>query len=460
MAGNPGEPEKPDEKPVDPVTPPPPSKPLARTFSCTACGAPVTIKYPGAAMSAVCGSCHSVIDVTDKNYEILSKYFSKTSLYTPTIPLNTRGKLDGKIWEVIGFMVRSDVASGYYWMEYLLFNPYYGYRFLTEDKDHWVLVKMIKRKPESVVSAMKPLNAPRVELDDRIYKIFNRGLSRVDYVIGEFYWRVVVGSQVSASDYIDPPYMLSNESDDTENIWSLGTHIDTKEVYETFKVPRKQTDLFSGTGMGAVEPSQNTAEWKKMWPLWAIFITVLTCGQIFSCSTSKNMTATQFNGDFVPNTKINDVTVPKFTLEKNSSNVVLSLFAPVSNSWFYVSGELVNNNTGASYPFEMTSEYYYGTDSDGAWSEGSTTHEIEISSVPGGEYYLNIDAESGDFKNTNQQQYSLTLRRDVPSFHNYWWFIFLVSLPPIYCWVLMRRDEVSRWSNSDFNPYVSTSSGD
>ncbi|RTL39813.1 MAG: DUF4178 domain-containing protein [Candidatus Melainabacteria bacterium] len=463
MVGNPGEPEKPDEKPVDsptppdPVTPPPPSKPLAKSFSCTACGAPVTIKYPGATMSVVCASCHSVIDVTDKNYEILSKYFSKTSLYTPTIPLNSRGKLEGKTWEVIGFMVRSDVASGYYWMEYLLFNPYYGYRFLTQDKNHWVMVKMIKRKPESIVTSLNPKNPARVEFQDRTYKIFNRGMSRVDYVIGEFYWRVVVGSTVAAADYIDPPYMLSNESDDTENIWSLGTHIDTKEVYDAFKLTKPVSDLFMGSGIGAVEPSSNTVDWKQMGPLWVIFLTVLTCAQFFFSSTSKSMIATQFNGNFVPNTKINDVTVPKFTLEKNSSNVLLSLYAPVSNSWFYVSGELVNNNTGASYPFEMTSEYYFGTDSDGAWSEGSATHDLEISSVPGGEYYLNIDAESGDFKNLNQQQYSITVKRDVPSFHNYWWFIFLISLPPIYCWVLMRRDEVSRWSNSDFNPYVSTS---
>jgi hypothetical protein len=155
---------------------------------------------------------------------------------------------------------------------------------------------------------------------------------------------------------------------------------------------------------------------------------------------------------------MNDITVPKFTLEKSSANVQISLYAPVSNSWFYVSGEMVNNDTGASYPFEMTSEYYFGTDSDGAWSEGNATHELEISSVPGGDYYLNIDAESGDFKNTNQQQFSIQVKRDVPSWYNYWWFMFLISLSPIYTWIMMRRDEVARWSNSDYNPYLSSDS--
>jgi len=458
MVGNPGEPEQPDEKPVDPTTPPPPSKPKVKTFSCTACGAPVTIRYPGATMSVVCDSCHSVIDVTDKNYEILSKYFSKADLYTPTIPLNTRGKLEGKTWEVIGFMVRSDVASKYYWMEYLLFNPYYGYRFLTEDKGHWIFVTMIKRKPDNKAGIGTSITGlSRVQLNDRVYRIYNRGLSRVDYVIGEFYWRVVVGSQVTSVDYIDPPEMLSNEYDETENIWSLGKHVDTKEVEKAFKIEGKTPKSFYASGIGVIEPSRATAEWKKMGPLWALFLGFLTCAQIFFSGTAKNTIASQYVGNFVPNTKINDITIPKFNLEKNSANVKIAMTAPVSNSWFYVSGEMVNNTTGASYPFEMTSEYYFGTDSDGAWSEGSTTHDLEISSVPGGEYYLNIDTESGDFKNTNEQSYSITVSRDTPSWHNYWWFVFLVSLPPLYSWIAMRRDEVSRWSNSDFNPYVSNS---
>ncbi len=406
-------------------------------------------------MSAVCDSCHSVIDVTDKNYEILSRFFSKTSLWTPLIPLNTRGKLDGKTWEVIGFMVRSDVASRYFWMEYLLFNPYYGYRFLTEDKGHWVFVKMIKRKPDNLSFSSVRIKSPnKVEMDKRVYKIYNRGITKVDYVIGEFYWRVVVNSEVNSTDYINPPNMLSIEYDDTEQVWSLGTHIDKKEVEKAFKLAPRPT---LGFGIGTIEPSANLAAWNKIGPLWALFAGFLTCAVIFFSGTAKNTLASQYLGNFVPNTKASDTTIPKFTLDKNSANVQINLFAPVSNSWFYVSGEMVNNTTGASYPFEMTAEYYFGTDSDGAWSEGSATHQLDLSSVPGGEYYLNIDTESGDFKNTNQQQFEITVRRDVPSWYNYWWFLFLVSLPPMYSWCMMRRDEVSRWSNSDFNPYVSNS---
>jgi Domain of unknown function (DUF4178) len=452
MAGNPGDPELPNNNEPDGVEPPKPAaKPTARTFSCPNCGGSVTIKYPGASMSAACENCHSVVDVTDTNYQILSKYVSKTGLYFPDIPLGSRGKLRGKLFEVIGFMARSDVASRYYWFEYLLFNPYYGYRFLTEDKGNFTLVTMIKRKPEiqTVNFGLKASEA--AVLDNRTYRIYNRGRTRVDYVIGEFYWRVVVGSEVSSADYIDPPEMLSIEFVSSEVVWSQSTYIEWKEIQEAFKVEKK---LPWTRTIGAIEPSQSTANWKKIWPMWVLFLAFITCAQIFFVGTAKDQTASEYSGAFMPNSKVNDITVPKFTLEKGSANVIVSLDVPVSNSWFYVSGEMVNNANGTSYPFEMTSEYYFGTDSDGYWDEGSMHHELEISSVPAGEYYLNLDTESGDFKDTNQKYFTLRVKRDVPSYANYWWFALFLSMVPCLAWAMMRRDEPSRWSNSDFNPYA------
>src|SRR5690554_4513295 len=125
-----------------------PPKPMARSFDCPNCGGSVVIRTPGLAMSAVCGSCKTVIDVTNNNYRILSEYFATQKNYTPSIELGTRGKLRGRLWEVIGFMVRADKGSGYQWEEYLLFNPYYGYRWLTQGLGHWSLVTTIKSKPK------------------------------------------------------------------------------------------------------------------------------------------------------------------------------------------------------------------------------------------------------------------------------------------------------------------------
>ncbi len=457
MAGNPGDPELPGDKSAVP-DPPPTTKPRVKTFACPSCGASITLRYPGASMSIVCGSCSSIIDVSNPNYKILTEYYKKFDMYSPKFPLGTRAKLRGKTFEVIGFMVRSDVASKYYWMEYLLFNPYYGYRWLTEDKGNWTLVNTIKRKPEITQSTMgfKSFESANLEyLGDRKFRLYNKGKARVDFVIGEFYWRVSVGSEVLMADYIDPPQMLSMEKNDNEVVWSLSEHIDPSEIEEAFNVKGR---LAKSSVMGAIEPSAATANWKKIWMIWVLFLVFLTCAQYFFLATAKNEMAAQYIGNFVPNTKVNDITIPVFNLEKNSANVLINLQAPVSNSWFYVSGELVNDTTGTSYPFEMTSEFYFGTDSDGYWSEGSASHDLEISAVPGGQYYLNIDTESGDFKDITPKQFTVSVRRDVPSFANFGWFAFFLSIMPVWCWALMRRDEVARWANSDYSPYITADS--
>lgn len=196
MAGNPDVPDFSESNP-EPFKATPPEKPVRpriKTFSCPACGAPVTVHYAGFSMSAVCESCRSVIDTTDENYNILCRHFAKKALWNPIIPLGTRGKLDGKLWETIGFMVRSDITGRYTWDEYLLFNPYYGYRWLVQDHGHWNFVQTIKQKPFEINQARSTIYGASAEYNGKKYKLFNRGTAKVNFVLGEFYWRVIVDS--------------------------------------------------------------------------------------------------------------------------------------------------------------------------------------------------------------------------------------------------------------------------
>jgi hypothetical protein len=185
---------------------------------------------------------------------------------------------------------------------------------------------------------------------------------------------------------------------------------------------------------------------------------ILTCGQIALASMCLNATAFTSDYEFVPNGKKNDLTTQVFSIDKATANLQLVFKAPVDNSWLYISGELVNDSDGTSYPFEQTVEFYSGSDSDGYWSEGATTNAILLSAVPGGKYYLNLDTESGDFTNLGifiyPPQFTVTVHRDVTTYANYFWCLFFVSVMPSFVWVMSRQSEVSRWSNSDFSPYV------
>jgi Domain of unknown function (DUF4178) len=445
MVGNTGASDQPDNQA------PKPAKPRVKTFHCTNCGASVTVRYPGQSLSVVCESCHSIIDANDPLYKILSKDFGKLGTYKLAIPFGTRGKLKDRTWECIGFMVRTDVASFYSWQEYLLYNPYYGFRWLLEDHGHWSLTTTIKEKPAEGTSGYE-----YALLNDKRYRLFNRGQAKVDYVLGEFYWRVVVDSRVMMTDYICPPEMLSRERDDNEITWSISEYIPPEQIKEAFKLP--SMPALAPYTVAPNQPIAATVAWKKIAKLWLAFMALLTFVQVMHVATASNRNVLSYTHDFAINGKTTDLSTPVFSVNKDVGNVKIVFGAPVNNSWFFVSGELVNTKSGESYPFESTVEYYNGVDSDGAWSEGGTTSDMFISSVPGGEYQLNLDTESGDFKDTSWRQFTVAVINDTPMFANYFWCMFFVSIVPFLAWYNQRTFEVRRWSNSDFSPFPSSSS--
>ena len=128
---------------------PGPPKPQARALNCPKCGAAITLRSFGQAETVVCGSCHSILDAKDPNLAILQQFEAATHAATPLIPLGTRGKLRGMDYEVIGFQRRDIEVEEiiYYWQEYLLFNPYKGFRYLSEYNGHWNDISICKQLP-------------------------------------------------------------------------------------------------------------------------------------------------------------------------------------------------------------------------------------------------------------------------------------------------------------------------
>lgn len=425
-------------------------KPKAKTFSCPNCGASVSIYTPGLSLSAVCDSCRTIIDTTDENYAILDTFYCKTKDRNPRIPLGTKGKLKGKLWQAIGFVVRKDNAYNYEWEEYLLFNPYYGYCWLTENAGHWSLVQTIKEKPSLEFVS----NHEFATFDNRDFRLFYKGKASVVYIIGEFYWRLSAGSQVDMADYVSPPYMLSREVEALEVVWSLSEYLQVDEVKNAFKL--KKT-LRKPKGIAPNQPTPSAVTWRGMSKWWAVFVGLLLLLGLHNQATSMNKICYQAAVPYLPNVSSKDTfTSPVFRLDKGSANVELDFSTDVDNSWLYASGELVNDATNETYPFETTVEYYHGWESGESWSEGSTKNTLTVSSVPAGRYYVNIDTQSGDFRNFADHVLNLTVKRDVPNFLNLFWSLILVSILPAISWYRQRADEVARWSQSDFSPYQSS----
>src|SRR6185295_14652425 len=181
----------------------------------------------------------------------------------PVIPIGSVGEFEGARQMVIGFMVRSVEFEGvrYYWEEFLLYNPQIGFRWLVRSDDNWSYVQSVPAGDVFHIASAFGGKGDAVQFQGGRYKIYQDAIARVEYVIGEFYWKVAVGEQTRAIDYVHPPRMLSMEgslvqlgveevsepqsnkktkkvrSAPTGEInWSLGTYVKRAEVEKAFGI--------------------------------------------------------------------------------------------------------------------------------------------------------------------------------------------------------------------------------
>ena len=198
----------------------------ASRLSCPSCGGIIELRDPAGTVRVVCQSCGSLIDPTAKVARVLG--IGAALKAVPKIPIGSKGALRGEAVEIIAFLIRSVTAEGknYPWSEYLLKTARGSYLWLVESEYHW-------NQAETV--SLADVKAAGIRgFRGRDFRHFQGGDARVDHVQGEVYWEVAVGDTVKADDYVDPPYMLTLESDAKERIASLSTYTEPEEVQAAF----------------------------------------------------------------------------------------------------------------------------------------------------------------------------------------------------------------------------------
>ena len=437
----------------------PGKKPPVKTFSCTSCGASVSVKALGQTVSVGCQSCGAVIDVTDDNYRVISEAQKKIKFH-PAIPLGKRGTLRGEKFEVIGFMVRSDGSGAYTWREYLLFNPYKGFRWLTEEKGHWNYVITTRKNPSGMGDSATYLG--------KTYKLYNRGAAKVIFVLGEFYWRVKVGETVKVEDYISPPEMLSREISEEEEIWSIGEYIEADTVYAAFK---PDAPLPTKIGVAPTQPNQMAESVRDIWKYTAAFVGIIFVIQFAMIPLSRNELAFFDTFNRALDKPVEKFVTPSFMVKGRETNLEFTVDSPVDQSWIDLDIEMVNEQTGTTRELSHGVEYYYGRDSDGYWSEGDRNKSELLSSVPEGPYHLNIESTVPLTQNKTVfaplaqnkvappaggvQYFKLTVRRGVTTWSAFFLSLIAVITYPIVVWARRESFEMKRWEDSDFSPYQS-----
>jgi hypothetical protein len=427
---------------MSPNGPAPPGVPQVRSLNCPGCGAALTLRSFSQAVTVVCESCHSILDAQDPTLQILQKFQAAEGEDPPLIPLGARGTIRGTAFEVIGFQRRTIHVEGisYSWHEYVLFNPFKGFRYLTEYNGHWNDVSILRALPE-----LSPGGSSLRYLGET-YRHFQTAQAATSFVLGEFPWQVRVGETADVSDYVAPPRVISSEKTGNEVTWSMGEYITGRDLWKAFKLPGEPPPPL---GVYENQPSPMSANVKALWRLVGAFLVGLLVMLVAVYMVARDEPVYQQSYQFDTNAKgeasfVTDV----FELKGHTSNVEVSTTADLNNNWIYLNYALINVDTGQAYDFGREVSFYSGRDEDGAWSEGSRRDRVTVPSVPPGNYYLRVEPESDP--NRGMISYEVSVKRDVPQVSFFGLGILALLLPVgVVTWRSLNFEHL-RWAESDY----------
>jgi hypothetical protein len=240
-------------------------------IKCPNCGGELPSLSGERAERLGCPYCGAVSDIAAQ------KLIAQQELVRsqPDLPLGTSGHFDGIDYLCIAYLRRGSNFDGeqYTWEEYLLWTQRIGFRWLVKD-------------PEAGWSWVVPVNVAEIELRGfpgsvgyarRRFSRRNQNVARVEYVLGEVYWKCQVGETTRVTDFVVGRDVLSREEAPGEVRWSLSSPVPWEVIAHAFKLP------VSGAGSrGFGTSSESSGDGWLSQAFTAIVIAVLVIGFLIS----------------------------------------------------------------------------------------------------------------------------------------------------------------------------------
>jgi hypothetical protein len=406
---------------------------------CPACNAQNIVRGKSMTLALTCRSCE-IYFRTGAWDKTTAEFLYKSE--QPALPIGAKGRIDNFLYEVMGFVVKQENKYKYRWREYLLFNPFIGYAFLSEYNGYWNFVAPMESDPRPKTGT------GNFDYNGNHFELYQKYTAEVVYATGEFFFDVVdITATTVNHEYIAPPHLLALEQSEDSLMWFEGEYIAAKEIAKKFSVPAGK--LPGKTGVGYTQPV-TTAFSGKALIIVGVLAFLLTLF-IHTTINSSSEDAIVFQGTFkqadIKDQKL--LVSPSFNLPDGSQNLEVYISAPLSNDWFFSDFALIDEGTGTEYNFSQEIEYYSGYEGGESWSEGSSTGEALLSKIPGGYYHINFYPV---FSPTNQF-FSVEVRRDVPISSNFYITCLGLALFPLVFFVRKHHHEQQRWSESDFSSF-------
>src|SRR5262249_24304685 len=112
---------------------------------------------------------------------------------------------------------------------------------------------------------------------------FQTGKPLVEWVVGEFYWRVQAGDRVNSREYVSPPFMMSLEKLDGEFTWTRLGNLEPGDVQDAFHC--EDGDRSRG---GPNQPNPAKRNLRAILPLLLLALGALIAVQVFTVVRSRN----------------------------------------------------------------------------------------------------------------------------------------------------------------------------
>jgi hypothetical protein len=218
-------------------------------LTCPNCGGDVPKLSGDRAERLGCPYCGAVSDIALRTVVAQQERL----LQGTEIPIGTQGTFEGVAYLCIAYVRRGSTFEGeaYRWEEYLLFSQQVGYRWLVKDPESgWSWVT-----PVNIAELGLQSSATRVTWRGRSFGIRNRNYARVEYVLGEVYWKCQVGETTSVADYTAGLDVLSREGSSSEVRWSVSAPMPKPVLEKAFGIKLQTVKISGGAGGKSVNPA-------------------------------------------------------------------------------------------------------------------------------------------------------------------------------------------------------------
>ncbi|MBX3131396.1 MAG: DUF4178 domain-containing protein [Polyangiaceae bacterium] len=200
-------------------------------IKCPSCGGDIPKLSGDRAERVGCPYCGAISDIALQ--QVVAQ--QERAMQMPDIPIGSHGVFDGAEYVCIAYMRRSSDFEGerYTWEEYLLWSQPVGFRWLVKD-------------PETGWSWVTPVNLAELDLSSmprgaswggRHFTQRNQNMARVDYCLGEVYWKCEIGETTHVSDFVNGGDVLSREEGDGEARWSYSAPMSWAVIAQAFGLP-------------------------------------------------------------------------------------------------------------------------------------------------------------------------------------------------------------------------------